>query len=62
MTSGTFTVTGDGTNNASGGTIQNATIGIMLQNARNVSLSSMSIQNATQSGIDGQNDVRTSAS
>ncbi|HEY3350735.1 MAG TPA: Ig domain-containing protein [Thermoanaerobaculia bacterium] len=58
VTSGAFTVTGDGTNNASGGTIQNATIGVLLSNARNVSLTSMSIQSTTQSGIDGQNDVR----
>ncbi|MDL2718597.1 MAG: putative Ig domain-containing protein [Acidobacteriota bacterium] len=57
VSAGSFTVTGDGTNNASGGTIQNATVGVLLSNARNVSLTSMNVQNTTQSGIDGQNDV-----
>jgi hypothetical protein len=58
-TSGSFTVNGDGTNNASGGTIQNSTgDGILLNNAQNISLTSMSIQNTVGSGVSGSNNVQ----
>ena len=52
-TSGSFTVTGNGANDASGGTIQNAATGVALTNAKNVSFSSLKIQNTSQSGING---------
>jgi Bacterial Ig domain len=52
--SGGLNVTGDGTNNASGGLIQNITnAGISLTSTQNVSLTSMKIQNTAMSGING---------
>jgi|GEM_PF-958927 len=49
-----LTVSGDGTNNASGGTIQNNTTnGISLTSTKNVSLTSMKIQNSAHYGITG---------
>src|SRR5262249_37740959 len=54
-TSGSFTIIGDGTNNASGGTIQSTSShGISLNAVQNLSLTSMKIQNiAVGSGIKG---------
>ncbi|HEX3558934.1 MAG TPA: Ig-like domain-containing protein, partial [Pyrinomonadaceae bacterium] len=58
-TSGSFTVNGDGTNNASGGLIQNSTgDGVLLANASNISLTSMSIQSSAHSGVKGSNNVQ----
>src|SRR5262245_45352368 len=57
-TSGSFTITGDGshTNNASGGTIQNSTShGVALTNTQNLSFESMSIHDTSGSGIKGVN-------
>jgi hypothetical protein len=57
-TTGSFTVTGNGTNDASGGFIQNTTgNGILLNNAQNISLTSMKIQHTVGSGIKGSNNV-----
>ena len=52
---GSLTVTGDAgsANNNSGGTIQNATIGISLTDTRDVVLDQMNIHDMTQNGIDG---------
>src|SRR5262249_25150089 len=52
---GSFTVSGDGTNNPSGSTIQSTTSdGILLTNTHNVSLTSMKIQNISSgSGVKG---------
>ena len=52
---GSLTVTGDAgsANNNSGGTIQNATVGISLTNTRDVVLDQMNIHHTTQNGIDG---------
>ena len=52
---GSLTVTGDAgsANNNSGGTIQNATIGISLTDTRDVVLDQMNIHDTTQNGIDG---------
>ncbi len=52
---GSLTVTGDSgsANNNSGGTIQNATIGISLTDTRDVVLDQMNIHDMTQNGIDG---------
>ncbi|HNJ42452.1 MAG TPA: Ig-like domain-containing protein, partial [Acidobacteriota bacterium] len=53
-TTGSFTVTGDGTNNASGGTIQSTTSnGISLNNVQNISLTSMRIQDITGLSANG---------
>ena len=53
-TTGSFTITGDGTNNASGGTIQNVSgAGISLSGVGNLSLTSMKIQNTSGSGVKG---------
>src|SRR5262249_9663312 len=57
-TSGSFTITGDGshTNNASGGTIQNSTShGMALTNTQNLTFESMSIHDTSGSGIKGVN-------
>ena len=53
--SGSLTVTGDAgsANNNSGGTIQNATIGISLTDTRDVVMEQMNIHDTTQNGIDG---------
>ncbi|MEY2591780.1 MAG: large repetitive protein [Acidimicrobiaceae bacterium] len=51
--SGGLTVSGDGTNDASGGTIQSATNGVSLTATRDVSLTSMKIQNTSHYGISG---------
>ena len=53
VTSGSFTVSGDGTNDASGGTIQGGTTGVSLTTVKNVSFTSLKIQNTSQSGING---------
>jgi len=55
-TTGSFTVTGIGTSNGSGGTIQNAAShGISLTNTNNVSLSNMNINSSNANGISGSN-------
>ena len=57
-TTGSFTVTGDGTGaaNGSGGTLQNATgDAVSLTNAQNVSLTQLNINNASDHGIDISN-------
>jgi hypothetical protein len=55
-TTGSFTVTGIGTTNGSGGTIQNtASNGISLTNTNNVSLSNMNINSSNVNGINGSN-------
>jgi hypothetical protein len=56
--SGGLTVTGDGggTNNGSGGTIQNTTAeGILLISTQNVNLGYINVQNSGEDGIYGQN-------
>ena len=52
---GSLIVTGDtgSANNNSGGTIQNATVGISLTDTRDVALDQMNIHHTTQNGIDG---------
>lgn len=53
-TSGALTVYGDGSNNASGGTIQNTTAeGVLLTNTFSPSFTSMKIQTTAKSGISG---------
>ncbi|HMG33458.1 MAG TPA: cadherin-like domain-containing protein, partial [Blastocatellia bacterium] len=57
-TSGSFTITGDGShaNNGSGGTIQNSTShGMALTNTQNLSFESMSIHDTSGSGVKGVN-------
>src|SRR5215470_16752844 len=57
-TSGSFTITGDGshTNNGSGGVIQNSTShGVALTNTQNLSFESMNIHDTSGSGIKGVN-------
>ncbi len=57
---GSFTVTGDGTNDGSGGTIQNTTgDGVLLSNSGTVSLTSMNIQGTAHSGVKGSGNVQT---
>jgi large repetitive protein len=57
---GSFTVTGDGTNDHSGGTIQNTTgDGVLLSNSGTVSLTSMNIQGTAHSGVKGSGNVQT---
>ena len=51
---GGLIVTGDGTNNGSGGLIQNVTnSGILLSGTQNVSLTSIKVQNTSHYGISG---------
>jgi len=53
-TSGGFSVTGDGVNSGSGGTIQNTTgAGISLTNTRDVSLNYMTVTDTAMAGITG---------
>ena len=62
-TTGSFTVTGDagGSNNSSGGTIQNASgAGILLSSAQNISLDQMNIQNTGRNGINGTSVINFS--